>query len=125
MNHTERISHSIEKLEANLSQTARVEDWAELMGYECPKDFAHRFMQYYSIRPVQMLKFIRLKSIIQKLRKNSISNFEIARQHGIPNEIALNKFINYHIGCSPSEVKRMPDDQLEEKLEKFGSKIRQ
>lgn len=125
MNHIERISHSIEKLEANLSQTARVEDWAELMGYECPKDFARRFLRYYSVRPIIMLEYIRLKSITRKLRKNSISNFEIARQHGIPDEIALNKFINYHIGCSPSEVKRMPDDQLREKLEKFGSKIRQ
>jgi len=124
MNHSERISQSIEKLEANLFQTARVEDWAELMGYECPKDFAHQFMQYYSIRPVHILKFIRLKSITEKLRKNNTSNFEIARQYGIPNEIALNKFINYHIGCSPTEVKKMHDDQLAKKLKKIGSKIR-
>lgn len=72
-----------------------------------------------------MLEFIRLKSITDYLRQEIYSNFEIARQHGIPNEIALNKFINYHLWCTPSEVKRMPEDQLTEKLEKFGSKIRQ
>jgi hypothetical protein len=36
----------------------------------------------------------------------------------------LNKFINYHAGCSPSEIKSMPDNQLSEMLEKFGSNIR-
>lgn len=124
MTRYDQISSSIEKLEANLSQTSRVEDWAELMGYNCPKKFARSFLRHYSVRPMKMLEYIRLKSIAHQLRKNSTSNFEIARQHGIPDEIALNKFINYHIGCSPSEVKKMPDKQLGEKLKKFGSKIR-
>lgn len=123
MNHTERISHSIEKLEANLSQTSRVEDWAVLMGYNCPKKFARSFLRYYSVRPIKILEYIRLKSITQQLRENSISNFEIARQHGIPDEIALNKFINYHFGCPPSDIKRMPGRQLGERFEKFDENI--
>lgn len=118
-----QISASIEKLEANLSNTSRVEDWAELMGFNCPKKFARIFLRYYSVRPMKMLEYIRLKSIVQQLRKNSRSNFEIARQHGIPDEIALNKFINYHFGCSPSDIKKMPDRQLGERFEKFEKKI--
>jgi len=29
-----------------------VEDWAELMGYNCPKKFARTFLRYYSVRPI-------------------------------------------------------------------------
>lgn len=125
MTHNRQISNSIEKLEGNLSQTSRVEDWAELMGYNCPKKFARIFLRYYSVRPIKMLEYIRLKSITNQLRKGSDSNFEVARQHGIPDEIALNKFINYHIGCSPSVIKKMPGKQLEQKFEKFENKIPQ
>jgi transcriptional regulator GlxA family with amidase domain len=121
----QEISNAIEELKANLSNTSRVEDWAELMGYNCPKKFARRFLRYYSVRPIIMLEYIRLGSITSQLRKSSLSNFEIARQHGIPDEIALNKFINYHIGCSPTEIKRMSDEQFRVRIEKFGSKIRQ
>jgi transcriptional regulator GlxA family with amidase domain len=121
----QEISNAIEELKANLSNTSRVEDWAELMGYNCPKKFARRFLRYYSVRPIIMLEYIRLESITSQLRKSSLSNFEIARQHGIPDEIALNKFINYHIGCSPTEIKRMSDEQFRVRIEKFGSKIRQ
>jgi transcriptional regulator GlxA family with amidase domain len=124
MRDTQQISASIKKLEANLSQTARVEEWAELMGYKCPKKFARKFLRYYSVRPIKMLEFIRLRSIACQLRQGLYSNFEIARNHGIPDEIALNKFVNYHLGCSPSMVKRLSENQLEEKLKKFGSSIR-
>jgi len=121
----QELSNAIEELEANLSDTSRVEDWAELMGFKCPKKFARRFLRIYSVRPIRMLEYIRLKSITRQLRKSSLSNFEIARQHGIPDEIALNKFINYHIGCSPTKIKRMSDEQLRERFEKYRIKIRQ
>lgn len=124
MSDYQQISNAIKELEANLSHTARVVEWAELMGYKCPKKFAQRFLRHYSVRPIKMLEYIRLKSIINQLRETNYSNFDIARQHGIPDEIALNKFINYHMGCSPSEIKRMPDKHLREILEKFGSNIR-
>jgi len=120
----QELSHAIEELEANLSKTSRVEDWAELMGYNCPKKFARSFLRYYEVRPIRMLEYIRLKNITHQLRNSSLSNFEIARKHGIPDEVALNKFINYHVGCSPTEVKRMSDEEFREKFEKFGSNIR-
>jgi transcriptional regulator GlxA family with amidase domain len=119
-----QLCNAIEELEVNLSRTSRVEDWAVLMGYDCPKKFARSFMRLYSVRPIKILEYIRLKSITRQLRNGNESNFEIARQHGIPDEIALNKFINYHIGCPPSEVKTMSDEQIVSKLEKFGSETR-
>jgi transcriptional regulator GlxA family with amidase domain len=116
MSHSHEISYAIDQLEANLTHTARVEEWAELMGYHCPKKFARMFLRHYSVRPIKVLEYIRLKSIINQLREGVQSNFEIARKHGIPDEIALNKFVNYHLGCSPSSVKRMDEDQLKIKF---------
>ncbi len=118
------ISNAIEELEANLSQTARVEDWAKLMGYTCPKKFARSFMRQYEVRPINILTYIRLKSISMQLRKNVMSNFEIARSHGINDEIALNKFVNYHLGCSPSCLKRFGEEQLNRKFEEFNKTSR-
>lgn len=136
MREKKNIADSIEVLDANLSTTARVAEWAELMGYSCPKKFARKFLHYYSVRPQKILEYVRLKSIARQLRDGRYKNFEIARNHGITDEIALNKFVNYHIGCSPRDLKKMPDRTLRRKLEKiamngvvkrvekFGSKIR-
>ena len=115
----QEISNAIEELKANLSQTARVEDWANLMGYTCPKKFAQSFMRQYEVRPINILTNIRLKSISMQLRNNVKSNFEIARSHGISDEIALNKFVNYHLGCSPSCIKRLSDIELDQRFEEL------
>jgi transcriptional regulator GlxA family with amidase domain len=123
MSQSQKISYAIDQLEANLSHTARVEEWAELMGYNCPKKFARKFLRHYSVRPIKVLEYIRLKSIINQLRKGVQSNFQIAREHGIPDEIALNKFVNYHLGCSPSSIKRMDEDQLKLKLGEFNQPL--
>lgn len=118
------ISSSLDILQQNLETTARVAEWARLVGFECPKKFARQFLRYYSIRPQTYLKYVRLKNISKDLRNETKTNFEVARKYGIPDEIALNKFINYHLNCSPTDLKCMPQNQLEEKVEKIGSKIR-
>ncbi len=118
------IADSIIILKSNLENTARVAEWAELMGYSNPKRFARKFLRHFSVRPQTCLKCIRLESILTSLRNDNTSNFEIARKYGIPDEIALNKYINYHLHCSPSQVKCMPEKQLQEKVEKLGSKVR-
>jgi len=118
------ISESVEVLQSNLNQAARVSEWALLMGYNCPKKFARKFSRHYYERPQSYLTFIRLKSIVEDLRSGQRSNFQIAIEHGIPDEIALNKFVNYHMGCSPTCVKNMSDNEMRAKLEKFGSKVR-
>jgi len=110
------IQESVTLLRANLSNTARVSEWAELMGYNCPKRFARCFLRHYSARPQKILEFVRMKSITHQLREDNLSNFEIARAHGIADEIALNKFVNYHLGCSPSRVKSLTVIQLRRKL---------
>lgn len=118
------ISESVEVLQSNLNQAARVSEWAHLMGFNCPKKFARKFLRHYYERPQSYLTYIRLKSIVEALREGKRSNFQVAVDHGIPDEIALNKFVNYHMGCSPTCVKEMSSKEISEKLENFGSKDR-
>ncbi len=123
-NKTICISKAVEILQSNLMQVATVTEWSDMMGYKNPKVFSTKFQRFHAERPQRVLEFIRLSSIIKQLKQNNISNFEIAQIHGIPDEIALNKFMNYHLGCSPTDIKSMSDEQLQIKLEIFGSKIR-
>jgi methylphosphotriester-DNA--protein-cysteine methyltransferase len=118
------ISESIDVLNDHLIQVAQVGEWADLMGYQNPKKFSRKFLRYYEVRPCKMLVMVRLKSIYQHLKKAEYSNFQIARHHSLPDEKALNKFVNYHLGCCPRQLKRMPENQFKEELEKFGSEIR-
>lgn len=117
------ISRAVDILADNLKKVARVTEWAELMGYKNAKYFSRKFCRHHDMRPQKVLELIRLKSIITQLRKNNTSNFRIAKQHGIPDEIALNKFTNYHLGCSPTALKKMPENELQKMLERLGSKV--
>ncbi len=124
MRETMEIEQSLSVLQANLSKTARVSEWADLMGYKCPKRFARMFLRHYETRPQKILESVRIKSIIRQLREGQWSNFEIARAHGIADEIALNKFINYHLGCSPTDLKRLSSNELEGILQGVDSEGR-
>lgn len=120
----DRISKSIEVLNENLNTIVSVRDWAKIMHFRCPKEFARKFQRYYEVRPYAYLKYYRLKKISEELRESSHSNFEIARKYGVSDEIALNKYINYHMDCSPTEIKIMKEIRLKKKFEKLGSKVR-
>lgn len=123
MRETVEIDQSVSLLRANLSKTARVSEWAELMGYTCPKRFARMFLRHYETRPQKILESVRIKSITNQLRNGNWSNFEIARAHGIADEIALNKFINYHLGCSPTCLKNLSEIQLCKILQESNGKM--
>lgn len=124
-NQCKHISKSIVVLKDNFVEIAQVSEWADLMGYSNSKEFSRKFLRYYAVRPCKMLEYVRLISIHQQLKADKFSNFQIARQHSLPDEIALNKFVNYHLGCCPSKLAVLNKDQLHQKLEKFGSNFRE
>lgn len=118
------ISESINVLNNNLDQIAQVREWAHKMGYGSAKNFSCRFQKHFSVRPCKILISMRLRSIYEYLQQDSYSNFYIARCHGLPDEIGLNKFVNYHLNCCPSKLKKMTPKEFNKKMEKFDSKIR-
>ncbi|MGM0460349.1 MAG: hypothetical protein ACQERO_13470, partial [Bacteroidota bacterium] len=85
--------------------------------------FARIFLRHYCYRPQKVLESVRIKSIANQLRSGKWSNFEIARAHGIPDEVALNKFVNYHLGCSPTRIKRLSELELQQIMQDMNLKM--
>ena len=117
------ISESINVLNANLFNVAQVGEWADLMGYKNAKKFSRRFLRHYDVRPCKILISLRLKSIYKELQGGRFSNFRIARRHNLPDEKGLNKFVNYHLNCCPSELRRISVEEFNNRMKKFGSKL--
>ena len=116
----QHISQSVEVLHNSLSEIGRVVEWAERMGYNNPRRFSRRFLHYYEERPCKTLAVVRLVSIFKKLQNGNHSNFRIARLHSLPDEKALNKFVNYHLNCCPSELGTMHEKDFYSRLNKLG-----
>ena len=119
------ISRALEELKENLSEVARVSEWCELMGYNSVQNFTYHFIKYYGDRPHKYLVYIRLESIISELRNNCKSNLQIARDHSLPEEKALNNFTNYYLGHSPTDLKRMQEMELRSVLNNSFSDIQE
>src|SRR5690625_1778386 len=91
------IESAIDVLEANLATTARIYEWAELMGYKHPKLFARHFIRRFHRRSSEVLTEVRLGSLIKQLRMNDSSCLEVALEHSLPDEKALYNYLKYHL----------------------------
>jgi transcriptional regulator GlxA family with amidase domain len=116
------IEDAIEELKSNLNTVARVNEWAQLMGYKSTKLFSRHFLRKYRCRPSEILMQIRLKSIITMIRRNDKSCTEIAWKHSLPDEKALNSYTNRHFGIPPKKIKNMSARKLRKKIENSWSK---
>ena len=118
------IKNALPELKANLTEVARVFEWASLMGYEDPKKFSETFLRYYGVRPQKIMELVRLKSIIRYLRKSEKpSNLRIARMHSLPCEKTLNNFTNYHAGHSPTRLREMDDREIQRLTENLWNRV--
>lgn len=118
------IEDAIEELRTNLGTVARVSEWAVLMGYKNPKLFSRHFLRHFRRRPSEVLKKVRIKSIIIELRRNGEDCLQTAWKHSIPDEKALYNYVKRHMDCSPTEVKGMDEKELENLInEKFREDI--
>lgn len=118
------IHEAVEELKANLTDVARVFEWADLMGYEDPKRFSEKFLRHYGVRPQKIMELIRLESIIRSLRsEENYSNYKVARMHSLPCEKTLNNFTNYHTGYSPTALKNKSKEEISRIMEELWSKV--
>lgn len=123
-NETGSIRGAVSELRNNLSEIARVNEWAEHMGYHNPKKFSRFFLRTHGVRPQKVINYVRIKSIVMHLRDGETrANFDIAQLHSIPDEKALNNFTKYHTGLCPKEIKSAPSERIQKALEKVGSKF--
>ena len=118
------IHNAVDELKANLSDVARVFEWADLMGFEDPKRFSEQFLRHYGVRPQKIMELIRLESIIKYLRsEENYSNYKVARLHSLPCEKTLNNFTNYHTGHSPTALKNKSGKEIDRLVEELWSKV--
>ena len=118
------LHNAVEELMANLTEVARVFEWADLMGYEDPKRFSEKFLRYYGVRPQKIMELVRLESIIRYLRSDEgYSNYKVARLHSLPCEKTLNNFTNYHAGYSPTALKHKSREEVDSLMEELWSKV--
>lgn len=121
-----KIHHAVSELKSNLTEVARVFEWADLMGYEDPKRFSEKFLRHYGVRPQKIMELVRLESIIRYLRSSEdYSNIKIARLHSLPCEKTLNNFTNYHADYSPTDLKNMPQETIDRLMENLWNVIRE
>lgn len=120
----QKLHNAVEELRANLTDVARVFEWADLMGYEDPKRFSEKFLRHFGVRPQKIMELIRLESIIRSLRsEEDYSNYKIARMHSLPCEKTLNNFTNYHTGYSPTALKMKSSKEIGDLMEDLWSKV--
>ncbi|MDX1671814.1 MAG: hypothetical protein R3211_05695 [Balneolaceae bacterium] len=121
---TNSIHNAVEHLKANLTDVARVNEWADLMGYENPRRFSEKFLNHYGIRPQKVMELVRLESIIRMLRSDrNMLHIKVARRHSLPDEKSLYNFTWYHSGFSPTEWKKMSEKKMRYELEKLWKEI--
>ena len=108
------IEKSMDILRFNLKYIARVNEWAEAIGYGSEKKFRRDFIQYFKISPGKVIKGMLLLSIIKCLEnERDISCNEIAWRHGMRDHNELNSFVRYHTNRSPSDIKNMDQQNLD------------
>lgn len=120
---TKPITRAIVELKDNLSEVARVSEWSKLMGYKSTQKFTYHFIKCYGDRPHKYLVYVRLESIVHELRQNCKSNLQIAQDHSLPEERALNNFTNYYLHLSPTRIKELPNTKIEKILFKIRNNL--
>lgn len=90
----------------NLKEIRTVTEWAEEMGYECPKYFSRNFKRHFGIPPKPKLVEFRIEKFYEIVNENPhVSCFEIGFELGIGDEKDLNRYIKKHTGRPPTEWK--------------------
>ncbi|TVR17219.1 MAG: AraC family transcriptional regulator [Balneolaceae bacterium] len=96
------IDSAYETLESNLKTIDRVSEWAEFCNYTSSKKFSRLFRNRYGVRPIVIIKKLKLRIATALLMENDLSSFEIAREIGKRDEQALYHFFVQQTGNSPS-----------------------
>jgi len=101
------IKKAVKIAQGKVGEIYNVQEWADEMEYSSSKYFSRKFRNHFGERPKSILIRIRIERFFDMLSNNpNISSYEIAKEIGLRDEIALNKFINRHTGKSPSEWKK-------------------
>ena len=100
------IKEAVKIAERKIDEIYTVGEWAEEMQFNSSKHFSRTYRNHFGERPKTRLIKIRINMFLKMIKRNpEIGCYEIAREIGLRDEVALNKFIKRHTGKPPSEWK--------------------
>ncbi|MEQ8578714.1 MAG: helix-turn-helix domain-containing protein [Balneola sp.] len=103
----EEIENAITVLKPKIREVRTVHEWSMEMGCSDPKYFARLFRRHFGITCKEALIRVRVEKLFDCIQKNPYQkNYCDAQEVGLPDEVALNKYLRTHIGKNPTEFKR-------------------
>ena len=97
------IEQANEILKKNIDKITSSRKWKEMMGWQNEAKFSRAYRKLCGIRPSGRVVELKVAVAIELLKNNrELSCFDIAQHIGKANDKALNKFLKYHTGKSPS-----------------------
>jgi transcriptional regulator GlxA family with amidase domain len=100
------LEEAIKVLEREVREIDRVSEWAKACNYSSSKLFSRKFRNHFGIRPITIIKKLKVKIAINLLKNTQLSNYEIALEIGKRDEQALYHFIKQQTGNSPEFYKK-------------------
>jgi AraC-like DNA-binding protein len=113
------IEEAVDVLKTNLDTIASVTEWAIRMGYGNSKTFRRHFKREFRSNPGRILTDIRLTAIVIDIHKNHSTCDEIAWKYCLPDGKGVSNLIKYHLGCTPSDIRELPPNQIDMKLQNW------
>jgi AraC-like DNA-binding protein len=100
------IEEAVEVLDEHIKDVFTVEEWADWMGYDSSSYFSRKFRNYWGTVPSKKLveqKIMLFKKIIGEAP--SQLNYSIAQELGLPDDVALCRYIKRHTGKTITDFK--------------------
>jgi AraC-like DNA-binding protein len=113
------IEEAVDVLKTNLESIASVTEWAVYMGYKNSKAFRRHFKREFRNNPGTVLKDMRLTAIVEDIHKDHLTCDEIAWKYCLSDGKGLSNLIKYHLGCTPSDIRKLPPNQIDMKLQNW------
>ena len=100
------IENALRVLKHKIHKIRTVQEWSEEMGYKDAKYFARLFRRNFGYTCKEGMIKVRVEKFIDCIQKNpNQKNYSCARDMGLPDEIALNKYLRKHVGKNPTQFK--------------------
>lgn len=122
---TKKLVQAIRILEEDLSEIRTVREWAAVCGFNSPKNFSHKFIRRYDVRPKRVHVMVRKKWIYWYLfSEPDFICYRIARQVGLKDVQGLNGFMKRHREVLPSQFRLLSASQQLELFRKWEREVK-
>tara|TARA_R110000868_G_scaffold234348_1_gene488054 strand:- start:23 stop:412 length:390 start_codon:yes stop_codon:yes gene_type:complete len=100
------LENALRVLKSKIHKIRTVQELSEEMGYKDAKYFTRLFRRNFGYTCKEAMIKVRVEKFIDCIQKNpNQKNYSCAKDMGLPDEIALNKYLRNHMGKNPTQFK--------------------